>query len=121
MMVVLTTHFLNTPPSIFHTKQKDVKKNLLYQMLSKLNCQALGIKLNKQQLTELTYVLPNLITSTDECLLFITNQKINNKVSWYFFSMTYSLTITINQFRLAEITTQLIFMVIPTYVELEYL
>ena len=84
MMVVLSTHFINAPPSEFHCRHKDIKKDPVYILLAKLNSEALGYKLSEDQLTELTYVLPNLITSTDECSLFITNQVINNKVSWYF-------------------------------------
>ena len=84
MMVVLTTHFVNAKPSIFHSKHKEISKNPLYKLLTKLNKKSLGVKLNEEQLESLTYVLPNLITSTDECSLFITNQKILNKISWYF-------------------------------------
>ena len=84
MMVVLTTHFVNAKPSLFHSRHKEVTKNPLYQLLQKLNKSTLGIKLNEDQLEALTYILPNLITSTDECSLFISSQKIHNKISWYF-------------------------------------
>ena len=84
MMVVLTTHFVNAEPSLFHSKHKDITKSQLYKLLNHLNKKTLGVKLNEDQLASLTYVLPNLITSTDECSMFITNQRINNKISWYF-------------------------------------
>ena len=84
MMVVATQHFINAKPSVFHSKHADIKKNSLYILLNELNKKTLGVKLNQNQLEELTYVLPHLITSTDEFSLFITNQIINNKVSWYF-------------------------------------
>ena len=84
MMVVVTQHFINATPSVFHSKHADIKKNPLYVLLHDLNKQSLGVEFNEKELEELTYVLPHLITSTDEFSLFITNQIINNKVSWYF-------------------------------------
>ena len=84
MMVVLTTHFINAPPSKFHTKVKELENNPLYTLIRKLNKEVLGSVLTDDELNQLIYILPNLITSTDECSLFITNQKIRNKVSWYF-------------------------------------
>jgi hypothetical protein len=64
---------------------KDMKTNPLYILLQQLNKEVLGSNLTEGELEQLIYVLPNLITSTDECSLFITNQKIRNKVSWYFY------------------------------------
>ena len=84
MMVVLSAHFINAPPSEFHTKHKDIQKTSVYKLLEQLNKEAMGYCMPDDQLIHLTYVLPNLITSTDESSLFITNKVINNIVSWYF-------------------------------------
>jgi hypothetical protein len=84
MLVVVTQHFINAKPSKFHSKHANVKKSPLYILLNELNKQSLGVKFDEKELEELTYVLPHLITSTDEFSLFITNQIVNNKVSWYF-------------------------------------
>ena len=86
MMVVLTTHFINAKPSIFHSKHKDIIKHPLYILLKTINCKCLGVQLTDDQLVNLTYALPNLITSTDECSLFVSTSKINNKIKWYFTS-----------------------------------
>ena len=84
MMVVLTTHFTNAPLSKFHSRLKDLSNNPLYALMKDLNKKMLGSELSDDELRQLIYVLPNLITSTDECSLFITNQTICNKVSWCF-------------------------------------
>ena len=84
MMVVLTTHFINAKPSVFHSKHKEITKHPLFILLKSLNRKCLGVQLTNEQLVNLTYALPNLITSTDECSLFISTQKINNKITWYF-------------------------------------
>ena len=83
-MVVLTTHFVIAEPSDHHTKMKEIKKHPLYILLSELNNKVLGSELTESELNKLIYILPNLITSTDECSLFITSQIIRNKVSFYF-------------------------------------
>ena len=84
MLVVVTTHFINAKPSIFHSKHKELTKSPLYLLLDQLNRKALGVKLCTASIQHLTYVLPNLITSTDEYSLFISSQKIMNKIAWYF-------------------------------------
>ena len=108
MMTVVTTHFINAKPSIFHSKHNEIKKHPLYLLLSELNKKTLGVQLDESQLVELTYVLPHLITSTDECSLFITNQVINNKVTWFFTARpTSALSPNVNSSRRDEFTTDL--------------
>ena len=84
MMVVLSSHFINAPPSPYHSKHDDITKTPVYKLISKLNKEVLGANLIEKDILALTYILPNLITSTDECTLFISSQQINNKISWYF-------------------------------------
>ena len=84
LLVVATTHFVNAPPSKHHTAHKHITKHPLYMLLNKLNKEVLGSKYTDEEIESLTYILPNLITSTDECSLFITNKIINSKIKWYF-------------------------------------
>ena len=37
MMVVLSSHFINAPPSTYHTRHEDITKTPVYKLISKLN------------------------------------------------------------------------------------
>jgi hypothetical protein len=46
----------------------------------------LGIEEGSKEAMEFTYVIQNLITSTDKCTFFISSEIINDKEQWYFCS-----------------------------------
>ena len=84
LLVVLSSHFINAPPSTFHYKQSEIIKLPVYKLIAKLNKEVLGGSLVEKDIVALTCILPNFITSTDECTLFVSSQQILNKTSWYF-------------------------------------
>ena len=87
MLVVLTTHFVRAKPTKYGQQVKDLLKNPVYCLVQKLNDEVLGINesLDNDNVTieNLIPVLSNLVTSTDECTILVTNKVINNKQDWY--------------------------------------
>ena len=88
LLVVLTTHFIRAKPTKYHRQHKDLMSNPVYSLIRKLNCATLGINQtlddsNNVIVEELIPVLPRLITSTDECTIFVSNKVISNKDEWY--------------------------------------
>ena len=84
LLVLLTSHFIRAVPTKFHKPKKEMEKNETWQLVHKLNSKILGVTDSLSVLDQFIHVLPHLITSTDECSLFITTQIINNKLAWYF-------------------------------------
>ena len=84
LLVVLTTHFIRGVPTVFHKSKKELEKNPTWKLAHELNKKVLGIGDTIDMMQQFIHVLPHLITSTDECSLFITTQIINNKQCWYF-------------------------------------
>ena len=84
MMLVLTTHFVNAEPTKYHNKIKELENNPLFQLLCELNKSVWVSKYLEDELKKIIYILLNLITSTDECSLFVISQLILSKITWYF-------------------------------------
>ena len=88
LLVVLTTHFVRAKPTKYHRQPIDMMSNPVYSLIHKLNTETLGINesLNGKDdyvVDPLIPVLPRLITSTDECTIFVSNKVISNKDDWY--------------------------------------
>ena len=84
LLVLLTTHFIRAKPTMFHKPQKEMEKNKTWKLVNDLNKKILGIQDSIHIVDQFIHVLPHLITSTDECSLFITTQIINKKLAWHF-------------------------------------
>ena len=72
LLVVLTTHFIRATPTKFHKPRKEMEKNKTWQLVMELNRKVLGLSNSVDVLHQFIHILPHLITSTDECSLFIT-------------------------------------------------
>ena len=83
LMVVLTTHFIRAKPTKYHHQLKDLLSNPVYCLVRKLNEGILGINgnvdIDNKTVQDLIPVLPRLVTSTDECTVFVSYKVINNK------------------------------------------
>ena len=86
MMVVLSTHYINAEPSRYHVPQSILDEDPIYKIIKQCNQEALGVNEFNDIPYHLTHVLNHLVTSTDECTLFISSEIINNKEVWYFTS-----------------------------------
>ena len=84
LLVVLTTHFIRGIATVFHKPKKEMEKSKLWKLVNSLNEKILGISQDVDIGMQLLHILPHLITSTDECSLFITTQVINKKIAWHF-------------------------------------
>ena len=84
MLVVLSTHYINAQPTKYHRPTSMLEKDPIYMLIKKLNKEVLGITDLCGKDYFLTHVLPSLITSTDECTVFISSKIINGKELWYF-------------------------------------
>ena len=83
VMTVLSTHYINAPPSKWHKSKKECEKDPLYHLVKKLNMKVLGVDEANSEEHEFTYTLPNLVTSTDECTMFFSGDVIHDKEVWH--------------------------------------
>ena len=87
LLVVLCTHFVRAKPTKYHCQQKDLMSNPVYCLVRKLNSETIGINdeldVDNEIVEEFIPVLPRLVTSTDECTIFVSNKTINDKDNWY--------------------------------------
>ena len=84
LLVVLTNHFVRGIPTLFHKPKKEMEKSKVWKSVNRLNKKNLGISESMNIAEQFIHVLPHLITSTDECSIFITTQIINKKIAWHF-------------------------------------
>ena len=86
LMVVLTTHFFRAVPHEYSMSTKDLEKNPVFNLVKKLNDKALGMdQLSEKENTSLplTHALSQMITTTDECSMFITSEEVKKKEVFY--------------------------------------
>ena len=80
---VLASHYLpDIEPTIFHTKRKDMSREAL-ETLVLVKSQYNKMIGNSDSKVRLTPVLPNLVTSTDECTIFATSSQVHTKNLFY--------------------------------------
>ena len=83
-MAVLCSHYINAKPSKYHLPQPVMDNDPIYSLVKEINKEMLGITGITDIEHFVTHVLPHLITSTDECTIFVSSEIINNKEVWYF-------------------------------------
>ena len=84
LMVVLCTHYINAKPTKYHKPFAELIKDPTYKLIYEMNKDVLGIDEYTQLNYHLTHALPDLVTTTDEVTLFISNKSIEGKDSFHF-------------------------------------
>ena len=82
LMVVLTTHLFRAEPHPFSMPMKTLENDPLYSLIKELNDKVLGAdKLTSKddKPLPLTHALSNLLTTTDECSMFITAEEVKKR------------------------------------------
>ena len=84
LMVVLRTHFINSKPTKYHKPFTDLIKDPTYKLIYELNKDVLGVDEYTESTYHLTHALPDLVTTIDEVILFVSNDVIEGKDSFHF-------------------------------------
>jgi hypothetical protein len=84
LLAVLSSHFIRAKPSIGHKKTvEELRKFPVYNIVERLNCEVLDIDINDKDAPPLLPVLDQLVTSSDEMTVFMSDKVIHSKDDWF--------------------------------------